>query len=373
MIVPGVIFSGAVRSCRGSSGASPATTASTTCSTGPATRRTARRPARRRSRSSPCCSSAARRTSSPARSTSRSATSRRPAGRRRWSARRSPTSSTWRLCRALRRRGRRPSAPSAPAASSATPAAATTASTRRRRSEDRAPVGRSGDVMIAGWPPPLTEQAEDIDRVWNVLPASPRSSSASLVVVLIVYRRRPLPPPRRPTCRRRSTSNIPLELTYTVVPAPRSSVVLFAVTFVLGATPSTRPTTTLDLVVEVIGVPVAVAVRLPRRRASSSIGTDARDARARAAGRRDGALRPHVASTSSTRSGSPASASSATCSRARRTSFHVDVGDAHRRRSRTPACAPSSAGSTTRRCASRCASSRPTSSSSGCRQAQAAP
>ena len=52
--------------CPGSSATSRRTTASTTSSTGPATRPTARPPASPRRRSSPCCSSAARRTSSPA-------------------------------------------------------------------------------------------------------------------------------------------------------------------------------------------------------------------------------------------------------------------------------------------------------------------
>ena len=166
-------------------------------------RRTARPPAPRRSRSSPCCSSAGRRTSSPARSTSRSATSRRscrspplvaPADRR--------TTSTWRLCQ------RAAVAPGPERteraggivrdAGGGYHAAERPRSTSRDR---RRAVGRGGGrVMIGQLAPPLTEQAEDIDRVWNGFLLGAVVLGV-LVAGLIAVRGRALPPARRRRCR----------------------------------------------------------------------------------------------------------------------------------------------------------------------------
>lgn len=103
--------------------------------------------------------------------------------------------------------------------------------------------------MIAGLPPPLTEQAEDIDRVWNGFLV------AALVVgvlvwgliayVVVRYRR------RSPDLPRQVRENIPVEVAYTVVPL-LIIVALFAVTFT-SVRAIDDVDDDVDLTVEVIG------------------------------------------------------------------------------------------------------------------------
>ena len=83
--------------------------------------------------------------------------------------------------------------------------------------------------QLAQLAPPLTEQADDIDRVWNAFLIA-ASVVGAIVAVLILYvmvrfRRRDvaLPHQRR--------ENIPVEITYVVVPF-LLVIALFAVTFV---------------------------------------------------------------------------------------------------------------------------------------------
>lgn len=97
--------------------------------------------------------------------------------------------------------------------------------------------------------PPLTEQAEDVDRVWNGFLVAGLAVGA-LVAVLVVwvvvrYRRRSseLPPQRREL--------IPVEVAYTLVPLLIVGV-LFAVTFV-SVEAIDEVDDDADLVVEVIG------------------------------------------------------------------------------------------------------------------------
>jgi cytochrome c oxidase subunit 2 len=104
-------------------------------------------------------------------------------------------------------------------------------------------------VSIAQLAPPLTEQAGDIDRVWNGFLIAALAVGA-IVAVLIVsvmvrFRRRSsaLPHQRR--------ENIPVEITYVVVPL-LIVIALFAVTFVsVQAVDDARPDP--DLTIEVTG------------------------------------------------------------------------------------------------------------------------
>lgn len=84
-------------------------------------------------------------------------------------------------------------------------------------------------MIPAGLAPPLTEQAEDIDRVWNGFLVAGLAVGA-LVAVLVVwvivrYRRRSTTLPRQ------RRENIPVEVTYTLVPLLMVGA-LFGVTFV---------------------------------------------------------------------------------------------------------------------------------------------
>jgi cytochrome c oxidase subunit 2 len=83
-------------------------------------------------------------------------------------------------------------------------------------------------VNVTDLAPPLTEQAADIDRVWNGFLAGAVAVAAGVAVTLLFvvvrYRRRSSALPRQ------RRENIPVEITYTVVPL-LVVIGLFAVTF----------------------------------------------------------------------------------------------------------------------------------------------
>ncbi|MET0143931.1 MAG: cytochrome c oxidase subunit II, partial [Ilumatobacteraceae bacterium] len=102
-------------------------------------------------------------------------------------------------------------------------------------------------------PPPLTEQASDIDRVWAgffIIAVVVGVLVAALVAIVVIrFRRRPgndaLPEQTR--------AHIPLEIAYTVVPL-LIVIGLFAVTFVsVRALDEVDPPADVDLVVDVTG------------------------------------------------------------------------------------------------------------------------
>ena len=103
--------------------------------------------------------------------------------------------------------------------------------------------------LVAGLAPPLTEQAEDIDRVWNgfLIAALVVGVFVWLLIVYVVFRYRR----RSGALPRQVHENIPMEIFYTVVPL-LIVIVLFAVTFT-----SVRAIEDVDgdadLTIEVIG------------------------------------------------------------------------------------------------------------------------
>lgn len=107
----------------------------------------------------------------------------------------------------------------------------------------------SATTLLAGVAPPLTEQAQDIDRVWDLFLVI-AAIVGLLVLVLVLYsvvrfRRRDDRLPRQ------VHYNIPFEIAYTIVPL-LIVIGLFAVTFVsvraIGEVDDEN-----DLVVEVVG------------------------------------------------------------------------------------------------------------------------
>ena len=163
-----------------------------------------------------------------------------------------------------------------------------------RAGRARRDLGRSRRMRLpVQIPPPLTEQADDIDRIWNgfLLIAARRrlrSSPCSLIIVLVRFRRGKTTRHPAPV-----HQNIPIEIIYMVVPL-LVVVGLFAVTFV-SVRAIDKVDEDPDLVVDVTRVPVAVAVRLPGvGRARSSATADESPELVLPAGA-VGALRPHVA------------------------------------------------------------------------------
>jgi cytochrome c oxidase subunit II len=109
-------------------------------------------------------------------------------------------------------------------------------------------IGQSVPVLAAGGlPPPLTDQARDIDRVWDVFFIGALVVAglvAALVAIVVIrFRRRDASLPRQ------VRENIPIELTYTTIPL---LVVgrLFALT-VVSIWAVDQPDDEADLVVEV--------------------------------------------------------------------------------------------------------------------------
>ena len=103
--------------------------------------------------------------------------------------------------------------------------------------------------VIAGLPPPLTEQAEDIDRVWNGFLVAALAVGVLvwglIAYVVVRYRRRSSDLPRQ------VRENIPVEVAYTVVPL-LIIVALFAVTFT-SVRAIDDVDDDVDLTVEVVG------------------------------------------------------------------------------------------------------------------------
>ncbi len=101
-------------------------------------------------------------------------------------------------------------------------------------------------------PPPLTEQAEDIDRVWDgfLIAGLAVGALVAVLVVLILLRFRR----RGDTLPRQVRENIPFEVSYTIVPL-LIVIGLFAVTFATVRAIDEDPESDadVDLVVEVIG------------------------------------------------------------------------------------------------------------------------
>ena len=100
-------------------------------------------------------------------------------------------------------------------------------------------------------PPPLTEQAEDIDRVWNVFLIGAVSVFAFVVLLVLIivvrFRRRDDRLPRQVRL------NLPFELTYTFVPLLIVGA-LFAITFIsVRDVDSKAAADEIDLTVGVVG------------------------------------------------------------------------------------------------------------------------
>ncbi len=100
-------------------------------------------------------------------------------------------------------------------------------------------------------PPPLTEQAEDIDRVWNIflIGAVGVFVLVAVLVAIIVVRFRQ----RDDRLPRQVRLNLPFEISYTVVPL-LVVIGLFAITFVsVRAVEAQADDDEVDVVVDVIG------------------------------------------------------------------------------------------------------------------------
>ncbi len=84
-------------------------------------------------------------------------------------------------------------------------------------------------MIASALPPPLTEQAEDIERVWNVFLVGAAIASAFVamlvVIILVRFRRRGDRLPRQ------VRENIPFEIAYTIIPL-LIVIGLFVITFV---------------------------------------------------------------------------------------------------------------------------------------------
>jgi cytochrome c oxidase subunit II len=108
--------------------------------------------------------------------------------------------------------------------------------------------------MIAGLAPPLTEQAEDIERVWNGFTIAAFGVgllvAVLLTIVLVRFRRRRGDVDT--TLPRQVYEHVPLELSYTIVPLLIVAV-LFAVTFV-SVNAVDEAEADVELVVEVVGL-----------------------------------------------------------------------------------------------------------------------
>ncbi len=107
-------------------------------------------------------------------------------------------------------------------------------------------------MSVSQVPPPLTEQAADIDRIWDgflIIAVVVGLLVVALVAIVVVrFRRRPgdeLP--------KQTRVHIPLELAYTAVPL-LIVIGLFAVTFVsVNALDEVDPPQDVDVVVDVVG------------------------------------------------------------------------------------------------------------------------
>ena len=103
--------------------------------------------------------------------------------------------------------------------------------------------------VVASLAPPLTEQAEDIDRVWNGFLVAALIVGVLVwgVIIYIVIRHRR----RGSALPRQVRENIPIEIAYTVIPL-LIVVVLFAVTFT-SVNAIEEVDDDADLTIEVIG------------------------------------------------------------------------------------------------------------------------
>lgn len=107
-------------------------------------------------------------------------------------------------------------------------------------------------MIVPRLPDPLTEQAEEIDEVWNVFLIGAVAVFAFVtvlvVVILIRFRRRSDRLPRQ------VRENIPFELSYTVVPL-LIVLALFVITFITvrSVDAEAESDADVDLVVDVIG------------------------------------------------------------------------------------------------------------------------
>ena len=146
-------------------------------------------------------------------------------------------------------------------------------------------------MSVAGLAPPLTEQAADIERVWNGFMIAALGVgllvAVLLTIVLVRFRRRRGDVDT--TLPRQVHEHVPLELSYTIVPL-LIVVVLFAVTFV-SVNAVDEADADVELVVEVIGFQWQWQFDYPE--AGVSVHRHRHDdARAGASGRHGGALRP---------------------------------------------------------------------------------